>query len=44
MYLNFSILINGLGEAAVHGWEVGAGGITCDAILRDGRPQISDHI
>ena len=43
MLLNLSIL-NGPGEAAVHGWEVGGKGVTYNTLVREGRSQISDHI
>jgi len=41
--LNLSIL-HGPGEAAAHSEEVGGEGVTYNALLREGRPQISDHI
>ena len=36
VFLNLTIL-NGLGEAAVHGREVGGEGVTCNAPLREAR-------
>jgi len=38
------LIFNGPGEAAVHGREFGGEGVTYNALLREGRPRISDHI
>jgi len=38
-------ILNVPGEAAVHGREVGGEGVTYNnALLREGRPRITDHI
>jgi len=39
-----SLILNGPGEAAVHERDVGGEGVTHNAVLREGRPRISDHI
>jgi len=38
------LILNGPGEAAVHGREVGGEGVTYDALLPKGRPGINDDI